>query len=1119
VNTQASTYFKHILQQYRAQKAKDRLKHAALLCFIVNGIYLMLGIGAESLWYMPPDVKQVFWSLFLLNIIFLIGFILILRDVFFRHSEKDNADLLLRIGRQYQGIDDRLLNHYQLSLQDDPLSVYAVDIFIRHHPVQTFDTAFRPRKATLKRNAAFIIVFLLTAVSLLLFSGLRRLAHPQKAYEPHSSYNISFIPGDTTIYAYDSLDVFIRREAPEHIPLRFYLLDENEKQPGMLTRVSDSLYYYRLERVRESLTCFAALRRPHLFYPRQYFATDTLRVRVLERPRIRTLDFTVKPPEYAALPETRFQGDVDRIRCLRGSRIEIDAVLSEPAGPSYMVFEGDTLEMERKEHSIYLSFLPDQSGLLSFMFYNRDTIGIREPLTYVLKLQEDAYPNLSIVRPGRGDEIILNEDLTLPLMAHIRDDFGFSAFRVRYEVHSDYSSADGTVTYTHDIPFSQDARIQTLVNTWRIDRFISPGSSVVYYFELFDNDMVSGPKAVRSSHYYARFPTLGDLFAKQFEEQKNTSDMLEKELLSQQEMLRDIEQVRHELLMKGEMDWDNKTTLEESIDALERSREQLEQMQEAMEQQKQFMQENMLFSDQVMQTFEQLQQLMNELIDDEMFELMENIRDKLEKNDMSGMEEMLRDFEELAKRFEQVLERMLEVFKRVQQEQRLEELARRIKEELRQQEALVEQEETLNSGDLAARQEKIRQESEKTQSLSRESAELFSDQEKAAFESFLDEMEAMDLLQDMEDAVSAYLQELRSSGLQESRDAAEKLSDVNRKFSEMASSIKQQRWEEIAASFRAIFQKVLYISTGQEKLNAFGKDIDAGSPFLHEFTSGVNNVIAIAVDINNRLAVLAGKTFLVDQALGIVSGQVIAHLQTGLSRIEDANIAQGKRDLQNAHVTMNRLGRMILERMHYVSQQQGSASGMEFYLEQLQQMAGQQQALNESMPLPGPGGAPGESMMQQLAEMAARQQALRRALKEIEKGIQQGDGGRRIPGDLDRIAKDMEEVINQMRQNQVDRRTIMRQEQIVQRLLDASRSATSRDFREERESRTAEQIRRPSPLGLPEDLGERESLINALRRAVLESDLSPRDKRDMERYLESLQGQDALPRIRKEGER
>ncbi|MBW6457701.1 MAG: hypothetical protein K0B52_00915, partial [FCB group bacterium] len=705
MNKQATTYFRHILQQYRAQRTKDRLKHAALFCFILNGIYLLLGITAESLWYLPPDIKQVFWLAFLLNILFIIHFFHILWDVFARHSEKDNADLLLRIGRQDINVEDRLLNHYQLASQEDPLSAYAVEMFIQRHSAQNFDMAFHPRKATVKRNTVVILVILLTTALLSLFPGVKRLVHPGKAYEPCFTYSISFVPGDTTIYAYDSLDVFIRRKAPEHIPLRFYLLDEDGKHPQMLTRVSDSLYHFRLERVRESVHGFAALRRPHIFYPRLYFATDTLHIRVLERPQIRTLDFTVIPPEYTALPETRFQGDVDRIRCLRGSRIEIRALLSEPAGPSYAVIAGDTLYMEQKGQSNYLHVAPVQSGMISFMFFNRDTIGIREPLTYVLELQEDAYPNLSVIRPERGDEIILNDNLTLPLMAHIRDDFGFSAFQVRYEIHSDYASGDVSNTHTVDIPFSPGSRIQTVVNTWQIDRFISPGSSVEYYFELLDNDMVSGPKAVRSSHYYARFPTLGDLFARQFEEQKNTSDILEKELLSRQEMVRDIEQIRRELLMKGEMDWESKTALEESIDALERSREQLEQMQSAMEQQKQFMQENMLFSDQVMQTFEQLQQLMNELIDDEMFELMENIRDKLEKNDMSGMEEVLRDFEEKAKRFEQVLERMLEVFKRVQQEQRLEELARRIKEELRQQEALLEQEENMNSGDLAIRQD------------------------------------------------------------------------------------------------------------------------------------------------------------------------------------------------------------------------------------------------------------------------------------------------------------------------------------------------------------------------------------------------------------------------------
>jgi hypothetical protein len=1107
-----STYFRHILQQYRAQKAKDELRHTGLIFLILNSAYFILALLAEAVWYLPPDVKAGIWFIFFLNTIFVFRIIVILWRVFSRHTEKDNAELLLRIGRRFSSVEDTLLNHYQLAELKDPLSIYAVETFINKNPAERFDKAYIPHPAGKKKNGVLVLMFILVLITFLFYPATKRLLHPAVAYEPDIHYSVSISPPDTTIYAYDSLEVQIHRSAPEHIPLQFFRMDDRGMEPEILNRVNDSLYVFRMERVTESANYLAVLRRPHLFYPRKFFSPDTLRINVLERPRIRTLDIVITPPEYTGLPESRHQGNIDRIRCLRGSNIAIRAVLSDPAGPAFAILDSDTLQMDTEEKNIHLNIVPEQSGLLSLMFSNENNISIREPLNYLLEIEEDAYPHLSIVRPERGDEIILNEELTLPIMAHLRDDFGFTAFRVNYNIRSDYSSSSDTLTYTENIPFSGDTRIQTVVDIWRIRRFISPGSSVIYYFELLDNDMVSGPKRVRSSNYYARYPTLGDLYARQFDEQKNLMEQIEKESQMQDRIVRDIEEVRRELLTKREMDWENKTVLEESIDALERTRDQLEQTRADMEQQKQFMQENTMFSDQVMQTFEQLQNLMNELIDDEMFSLMREIQDKMERNDMSDMEELLRDFEEKAKRFEQTLERMLNVFKRVQQEQRLEELAQRIKEELRHQEELLEKEGTMSAEDLAIQQEKIQKDTEETQSLSRESAELFSEEDRSAFESFLEEMEYMDIPRSMEQAVQSYRQEQRREGRQQSREAAEKMREMNMNFSEMSSSIMQKRWEDISASFRAIFQKTLYISSQQEKLNIFGEDLDTGSPFLHEFTSGANTILSIALDINERLGDLSQKTFLVDKALGIAAAQVIGNLQSGIGNIGDANMQQGKRDLRNAHVSMNRFGRMVLERMHFVSQQQGSASGMEFYLEQLQQMAGQQQALNESMPMPGPGGAPGESMMDQLAELAARQQAIRRALKEIERGIQQGDGGRGVMGDLDRIAKDMEEVINQLRKNQVDRRTIMRQEQIVQRLLDAARSATSRDFKDERESRTAKDVPRISPMGLPEDLGERESLINALRRAVQESDLPPRDKLDMERYLESLLQENLLQR-------
>ena len=190
-----------------------------------------------------------------------------------------------------------------------------------------------------------------------------------------------------------------------------------------------------------------------------------------------------------------------------------------------------------------------------------------------------------------------------------------------------------------------------------------------------------------------------------------------------------------------------------------------------------------------------------------------------------------------------------------------------------------------------------------------------------------------------------------------------------------------------------------------------------------------------------------------------------------------------------------------------IDEQEGNAFGMDFYMQQLQQMAGQQQQLNSGMPQLGPDGSPTSSMMDQLAKMAARQQALRRKLKQIQQGMSESGEGNKMSGSLDRIAKDMEDVINQMRKNQVDRQTVMRQEKIVQRLLDASRSATSRDYKKERESKTGKEILRDNPLSLPGDLGDRVSLIDMIRRDVRNSDLTPKEKREMEKYLESLIGQ------------
>ena len=1079
----------------------NRAAHLGLEILAVNSLYLIACLLMESIWYLPSGTKTLLWLSLSLNAFFIYrGFVIVL-DLLMKNGKKANESLLLLIGQQYPEVHDKLLNHYQLSFMENEIAAQSVKEFMDAYPVDYYRGSYT--KLPVKRKIRTALPSLLV---LLLFASLSgdafsRLTHMRQDFEPIPKYHVSLSPGDTSMYSYDSLYIKVKKDAPEKFPVEIYRNDE------LVLRSLDTLSELAQTKIRTSATYVAKLRRPTVFYPRKYLDTDTLKLTVLQRPRIESLNIAVTSPAYSQIAEANYQGNMDRINILNGSELSFDITLSETAGQSYAVWRGDSIGLDIKGRKARLTWIPEGSGEISFMLTNDRNIRTQSMPSYSIDIERDQYPELRVVEPKISDELILNEKLVLPYILNLQDDFGVSDLSVNYLSFSEYSFFNDTVYTRVKLPFADNSRMQTRIGVWEIKDFISPGSEIRYYFELSDNDEVSGPKKVRSSTYYAKLPTLGDLYDSQNQSQEESMAMLEEELLSTGEIVEDLESIRMDLLKEGEMDWEDKSALEENLNSLEAIQDELQEMQMAMDEQKKFMEENKLFSDNVMKSFEQLQNLMNELIDDEMFDMLQELQGKMDRNDSSNMEELLEDFNEKAKRFEESLDRMLQVFKRIQQEQRLEELGEKIKESLKEQRELLENTDKNSADDLAREQEKIADETEKWEELSKSSVELFEADDKELYEKYLQKMQEMDVSSSMHQAGEEFRKGEKQSGEEQGQLSEEKLSSLQQSFQQMSSQMMQEQKDQIKKGFQRAFLQTLYLSHEQESILAWGRGLTSGSPMVHQYTSRMMDNLEIALEINKDLLALSNMTFLVDKGIGKTLGSLIGNLRSGIQQVEEARLSQGQKNFQTAFENMNALARILLERSNMaMDEQQGNASGMEFYMQQLQQMAGQQQQLNSGMPQLGPDGTPTSSMMDQLAKMAARQQALRRKLKQLQQDMSSSGDAQNMPGNLDRIAKDMEDVINQMRKNQVDRQTIMRQEKIVQRLLDASRSATSRDYKKERESSTGTDILRDNPLSLPGDLGDHGSLIDMIRREVRNSELTPREKREMERYLESLIG-------------
>jgi hypothetical protein len=155
-------------------------------------------------------------------------------------------------------------------------------------------------------------------------------------------------------------------------------------------------------------------------------------------------------------------------------------------------------------------------------------------------------------------------------------------------------------------------------------------------------------------------------------------------------------------------------------------------------------------------------------------------------------------------------------------------------------------------------------------------------------------------------------------------------------------------------------------------------------------------------------------------------------------------------------------------------------------MEQLAQMAGQQGQVNQGTMALMPGGTnPGSLSPQQQAAMsrlAAEQGALQQQMEEWNQANQQTS---QMMGRLGELSREMQEVVKDLKNRQVDERTLKRQEQILTRLLDAQRSVREREYKKERISRTGRgDLFKPSPTQADENLQPdvlREQMLKALK--------------------------------------
>ena len=1053
----------------------------ALICILALSLAVL-----ESFLYLAPAVRLALVS----TCFVLLAAVLCRRFLGRFRSDTTDQDLARRVDLQYPGLNDRVTVAVQLSRQREAgsgASPALLDAAIADAAEQTRSVDFNAadqryrivRSARGFGMAALLVLFAMTAYGAPLSGALNRLASPLTHFQPPQRTFLRVLPGDVEVTPGDQ--VTITAEATGEIPDRavLRLAVDGARADGArwssfdMTASGPASYAHTLLEISESLTYEVeagdAVSRP-------------FRINAIDRPFLGSLRLTYHYPAYTRLdPKTTAQGG--DIVALRGTRVDLAA-----ADASRNLFEA-ALYLENADGPAAMTVADDTAtGSLTVKTDQRYSVTLRNaegrenanPPWYRIIALPDRAPSLRILSPGRDTD--LTENMIVSFLVTGTDDFGFSGMNLLYR------KEPGGEERIRSIPVDPESTVMSQPFVWDLsNENLFPGDMISYRMELYDNDTISGPKRAVSRTYTLRFPSLEEIYDQIDDAQEQQVADMEDMLEAQEETKEKIEELNRTLEQKArkeadgnqtqELTWEQKKEIESVLAGQEQAADELLRAAEAVKASMERLEDHDSPSQELIDRMDQLRKLFQEIATPELLKAMQELKQALQSFENEQLKESMEAFEFEQEEFLRRLERSLAILKRIRAEQLLTAAVRQT------QDLAVRQDElryaTENTSDSEAGEELAK----KQQQLGGETGALRQDLERLAraMEAVRDmpaesvreaagEMDRQELTRNM-DQISRQLKAGRmQQAMEGQRDMSQALSGLNQQLQEIQEQLQEGQMREIAGEMRRAMHRLVDLSVSQETLNGRTRDpggADTRIALLAEDQKGLLNGASLAA---NDIVSIARKTLFISPAIGRALGETLNSMQRA-----EGHLAEQERDTASEEqlAAMKSLNETVLalQRAMRNMANSGSSSGMMDLIERLRGMARQQTGINDEMTrmMKTSNGRMDLETQAQVSRLAARQEALRKSLEQLRR--EQRDQQDQILGRLQEIEREMEETVRELQQYRIDPAVVQRQQRILSRLLDASRSIRGQKREDRRRAAPGEDVaNRPSPDDLPDDL-------------------------------------------------
>jgi len=1063
---------------------KNLLIRGAIYAFALSLAFYLLVISLEFFGHFDSNTRTILFYSFVGGFLFILGkFVAIPLAHLYRIgkiiSHEQAAGI---IGTHFANVQDKLLNVLQLkklqegSKDQQPWLAASNDLLdagidqkiLELQPIP-FVSAINIsenkkylRYAMLPLLAFFLLLF--TAPSLIKDSTKRLISHGTY-FEKPAPFTFTVLNKDLKAIQQQDFQIDIKIDGKEVPAEAFIEIDENQFR---LEKENINTFHYTFRNIQgnETFRLYA-----DGFYSEEY------ELEALPNPVLINFDVRLDYPSYLNKQNETIQNTGDLV-IPAGTKVHW-SFNTQNTENVRMIFQDSTISPERTGQDNFTfsrKFFRNDAYIISTA---NNFLSNKDSIRFGISVIPDVYPSISVEQ--QRDSLSSKRTYFKGL---VKDDYGFSklTFNYRFLKSNDSLENKKGKEFTESLPFNRNTSSDQFFHYWDLSTInIHAGDEVEYYFEIFDNDGIAGPKSTRSQTLVFKAPSLKEISDDTEKSNASIKDDLKKSIAESKQIQKDINELTKKLLDKKEVNWEDKKKAEELLKKQEELAKKMEEIRRKNEQKNNQEQEYKKVNEDILQKQEQLQSMMDKMMSPELKKLMDELQKLMENVDKNKLQEQLSQMKTDSKDLQKELERAIELFKQLEVEQKLQENIDKLDELAKKQDELSKESEDKNSDskELQAKQDELNKEFDEFRKDMDELAEKNEALEEKKDLPDTDEQE-QSIEEDMQKSSEELGDQKKSKASKSQKSSSQKMEKLAQKMKDKQQQMEQEQNEEDMQALRALLENLLRLSFDQEKLMEALRTMDINNPQYLKMSQEQHKLKDNAKMVEDSLFALSKRVMQIKSKVNQEIAAINLNMEHALENLEDRLVPQARSRQQFVMTSINNLTLMLSEALQQMQQQQASAQSSGSCKKpgkktpSLSEMAKMQEELNKNMQKmkekmekegnkPGKTGkkGQGEGMSEELAKMAAQQEYLRNELQKLNQ--QENKDGKNSLGNLEDMAKRMEETEKDIVNRMISEQTLKRQQDILTKLLESDRAQRERDQDEQRKSEEAKSLYHRNP--------------------------------------------------------